>query len=57
MPFVKTVILVGGVIQKAPSMKGSDTLHQDRIQREINDRINALNIAVKEIQDYLATLP
>ncbi len=57
MPFVRTVELSEVYTQKSPSMSGSDKLHQDRIQRELIVTLNTMMMAIKEMQDYLETLP
>lgn len=57
MAFVKTVELTNTFAQKAPTMSGSDRLHQDRLQRENLDRLDKITLAIREIQTFLATLP
>lgn len=54
MPLVATVKLNEMIVQKSPSMSGSDKLFQDRLQRETTVSINQIVAAIKEIQDYLA---
>ena len=41
----------------SPSLPGSERLYLERELRSISETINGLSRAVREIQDYLKTLP
>ncbi len=55
--FVKTITPTPYAYQKAPALTGSDKLYQDRVMREMTEKINQMTSALTEIQAYLATLP
>ena len=57
MPFTPTINTNDFVPSPAPLLPGSERVHYERELRRISTSINALSAAVKEIQDYLKTLP
>lgn len=55
--FVKTITPTPYAYQKAPTLSGSDKLYQDRVMREMTDKMNQMTSAIIEMQAYMATLP
>ena len=57
MPFTPTQQPIGYLPSPPPVLEGSQRIYLDREFKQISEVLNAQSRAIREIQEYLQTLP